>query len=215
MSREDDTCLKRGEQRDFIGVAADGLVSEIRTKVGRSMISARKIQQAIFQQFVSSSSLLMPCYTPRAWYECDVWRVTKAGLAVEYEIKLTRADFLADRRKRSRTRHRYVDGQWQRTVPRTKHERLAESDPAGPSRFFFVLPVGVVPVEAIPEWAGLIECQEIGQQVIIHQVRAARKLHAVPADERSIKAAFRNSYYRMWSYMGCDLAAGKESSEVA
>src|SRR5690606_6291621 len=65
------------------------------------------------------------------------------GYAREYEIKTSRSDFLADRRKSH--------------LGRVKHDELAEGATCGPTRFWFVTPVGLLTEGDIPEWAGWIE----------------------------------------------------------
>jgi len=62
------------------------------------MITARDIQRALILPRYRQSTV-MPNYTPRGWWECDVFELTKAEMFVEYEIKLSRADFRADRNK--------------------------------------------------------------------------------------------------------------------
>lgn len=101
---------------------------------------------------------IAPCFTPESWWECDMFSVTKAGLTHEYEIKLTKADFSNDRKKVRRT------GRWEGepgasewvTESHNKYDCLARSDPSGPSRFWYVVPEGMVQVSELPAWAGLI-----------------------------------------------------------
>lgn len=98
-------------------------------------------------------SFVLPRYTPRQWWEADVFELTPSGYFREYEIKLTLSDFRADAKKIE---------EWKWGMPRTgvnetKHQRLARGDPAGPTQFWFVAPVGVIPLDQVPDWAGLIE----------------------------------------------------------
>lgn len=172
------------------------------------------IQRELYWQYRSASDLLMPNYTPRRWFECDVWRVTTAGLAVEYEVKLTLSDFRADGRKRTPSRGTVVDGRWVDVQQPTKHERLAKADPHGPSRFFYVVPEALADIE-VPTWAGLIVARPCGaNRAVLRTPRQAPKLHAHAADELSVQTARRNCYYRMWNYLGCGDVADEALTEA-
>jgi hypothetical protein len=111
---------------------------------------------------------ILPRYMPRPWpFEADVYQVTQAGYGTEYEIKVTRADFRADARK-----------SWRGV---RKHERLAQHDVRGPSRFWYVVPQGLVPESEVPEWAGIIEGEAWecygGQRYRLRRTRPAPRLH--------------------------------------
>jgi hypothetical protein len=126
-------------------------------------------------------NFVIPNYTPRHWFECDVFEVTRAGFFREYEVKLSRSDFFADRAK---VQHRWEEsggdpgcshtmtgtlaglasvytcrdcGMTQTRLCESKHDRLAKGDSRGPSRFWFVAPLGLLEIADVPPWAGLIE----------------------------------------------------------
>lgn len=132
-------------------------------------------------------------YTPRSWWECDVFEVTRAGFFREYEIKLTLDDFKADARKAK-------GGRWTPKV--TKHERLAARDPKGPTRFWYVTPAGLLALDQLPEWAGLIEMQA---DVVLGQprgffgceVRPAPLLHRARFGDERMKHPRSVLYYRL------------------
>ena len=128
--------------------------------------------------------LVVPNYTPVKWYEADLFGVTKAGLGVEFEIKISRRDFKADAKK--------VE----------KYRRLAAGE--GPSRFYFVMPEDLVAVAEIPPWAGLIELTPLrpspssSRQYRLSEVRKAprRNRDKLPEDVLThMRGVF---YYRFW-----------------
>jgi len=130
-------------------------------------MTAKDIQHALFAKFGNSSRLMIPNYTPENWFECDLFRVTKAGYAEEFEIKLSVADFKADAKKgpddNDRLLHELLpDNHWrkQKFDGRTKHERLSAGDPLGPIRFWFAMPEVVAAKVEIPVWAGLVTFRE-------------------------------------------------------
>lgn len=110
-----------------------------------------QIQNMLYHWIFGTSSLLLPNYTPKTWFECDLFAVTKAGYMREYEIKTSRADFKADARKtepdyyREDTDRKPIDDTfpWVKRKGRNKHQALAEHDPTGPTMFWYVTPEGL------------------------------------------------------------------------
>lgn len=153
-------------------------------------------------------------YTPSGWFECDVWSVSDAGYASEFEIKLTLADFKADgdKVKDTRWRHwKWNNPNWKGDVPPEirKHDLLKQREVRGPSRFWFVVAarqvnsgtIGVVPTCQIPEWAGLIHAWPTGHSspwtVRVEVVKEAPRLHNVKVDEKVLAHARGVCYWRM------------------
>lgn len=156
-------------------------------------ISARAITIAMLREKWLQSAAALPCYTPDGWWECDVIEITKAGYWVEYEVKTSRADYLADFKKSKTRRGETV----------TKHG-LLESDPTkGPSRFFFVAPMGLIKPEDLPKWAGLIEAYKFspGGVIMFHYTVKAPRRH----EEQHlsfVSSIRRAAYYRHMSDYG-------------
>ena len=138
---------------------------------------------------------VMPRFAPPGWWECDVAELTTAGYLVEWEIKTSRSDFSADARKVevvSYSRRRAG------VVPRTKHERLAARDTTGPSRFWFVVPAGMLTDGQVPEWAGWAEAnaRSDGRVAGLTVMREAPRLHAQKASPAVGEAMRVAAYYR-------------------
>lgn len=163
-------------------------------------LTERRIQRALWASMHGSYSILMPNFTPAGWFECDVWGLTKAGYAVEFEIKLSLTDFRADQRKRDNN-HYMRDGQdgWTYVPGRHKHELLAEASLLGPSRFWYVVPAGLLGADAVPEWAGIIEATATGRRARITRVRPAPRLHRVKAGDAIMRKALSACYFRYWT----------------
>jgi hypothetical protein len=133
-----------------------------------------------------TKSFTLPRYTPMGWWECDIFQITKAGYWVEYEIKTSIADFKADAGKRRFSR----DGGL------IKHDQLAARSTKGPSRFFFVAPKGLLTVDMIPEWAGLIEVYGGNRLTGEIRVKDAPRLHEEKASEQIVISARDCCYWR-------------------
>lgn len=157
-------------------------------------MNARAIQWQLMRNRYQRS-MVMPNFTPRGWWECDVFELTKAGFFREYEIKLTRSDFHADARKGQVT----FGGSWPATTKTIlhKHSQLAARHVKGPSRFYFVCPIDLIKLEEVPEWAGLITVKPCEwRQLSLVTVKEAPQLHRCKADPAMQQYAEKVSYYR-------------------
>jgi hypothetical protein len=137
-------------------------------------------------------NFVIPRYSPRNWWECDVFELTAAGYFREYEIKLTRGDFLADAKKDARD--------WNRNITRVKYHQLQAGDPAGPVQFWYVTPQGMLRPGDLPPWAGHIEFEwRPGMTWAIkeHEVVKARRLHNHTVDPKVVGDVNRTCYWRM------------------
>lgn len=166
-------------------------------------MTARDIQRRLVANSYRHNFALCN-YTPRGWFECDVFEVTKAGYMVEYEIKLSRSDFAADAKKaKERWEINHTSGRaaWEKKVEPTKWEQLAANQQAGPSRFWFVIPCGVDIRDAeVPEWAGFIKAEMPGEswrRIQMHVQRPAPLLHRVKVAPSILEHAQSVCYWRM------------------
>lgn len=155
--------------------------------------------------------MVMPNFTPPDWWECDLFVLTRSGYFWEFEVKLTRSDFLRDAEKsreiRGTGRHVPVDPAIARFPGQTrwvcdvekKHDLLARGDPRGPQKFFYVAPLGVLNAADMPAWAGLIEL--VGNGPIFGERTAPefrqRKIHREKADPKVRAYALETCYWRM------------------
>lgn len=155
----------------------------------------RDIQRFLFADMRTTHGLVVPNYTPKGWHECDVWAVTKSGYMTEHEIKLTLSDFRADQKKAGR-----AGGSW--SAPKElKFERLANRDPRGPKRFWYVVPDGLLDPEDVPEWAGLkiVKPWTDLRYGHIHIRKQAPELHSNKCDRTICEHALGVMYYRFWA----------------
>lgn len=149
-------------------------------------MNAKEIQRSLIRDRYRRS-FVIPNYTPKGWWECDLFELTEAGYFNEYEVKLTVADFYADRKKCQSV----PDG------PATlKWDRLREGK--GPSRFWFVLPSTLINAVAIPPFAGLIAVKSNGgARLFAHELKQAPRLHRNKADLKIREHAAGVCYWRM------------------
>jgi len=111
------------------------------------MITEAEIQKRLMYEWYRPSMLCTTGMFLWEGFECDFARVTHASYLYEYEIKITRPDFLADFKKKAG-----------RLGP-TKHEMIREG--RSPLKCFsFVSPKGVLKPEDIPELYGWYEVEK-------------------------------------------------------
>lgn len=148
-------------------------------------LTARQIAVAIVRDRFTRS-MILPNVIPADWFECDVLEITKAGYCVEYEIKVTRGDFFADKNK---SRFMSVNGGPRIDTP--KLDALGHHD--GPARFWYVTPPGLVTLSELPEKAGLIEfTPRHGERVI----KRALQLHNNKARPELIRQLRVSAYFK-------------------
>ena len=146
-----------------------------------------------------SRNFCLPRFTPLKWWECDLFELTKAGYFREYEIKLTRADFIADREKEAESLVE-LDGRWSMTK-RKKHQEMGMG--FGPVQFWYVTPEGMITANEVPSWAGWISFQWRPGNTIRTireiEVKPAPRLHQTKACAKVVAQAQSSCYWRMHS----------------
>ena len=114
-------------------------------------------------------------YFGRKW-ETDVLSLEKSGYLTDHELKISRADFLADFRK---PRHAAM-----------KARKAGKGRRACPNRFYFVTAPGIVTAKDIPPHAGWMVVQ--GNRVEIR--KRAPLLHKGKHDKAKF---YRKAYYKL------------------
>lgn len=155
------------------------------------------IQNVLYDWLLrKGTKLACPNYTPEGWWECDLWAVTEAGFATEFEVKLTRADFRKDASKIEKLN--WSERRSGKT-PELKHAKLQLADARGPSRFFYVTPQGLLKPEDIPEWAGHIEIVAHRGRLKPVVTKPAPALHRERVPHNTIEHCKSVFYYRFWA----------------
>ena len=128
-------------------------------------------------------------------YECDLLKLTKAGFTYEYEVKISKSDLKADALKKQK----YIKeaGVWE-INQLTKHESLLAGKRV--NYFSYIVPQGIVDVDEIPEWVGLIYVEkyefEGKSYVRLNNVRKPRRLSSDKATAEDIERLYNSIYYR-------------------
>ena len=113
-------------------------------------------------------------------WESDFFIVQKAsGYCYEIEIKITRADFFADFKKREK--HEILktgkySQRWQQHNRETNQWELMSKEVEytfRPNKFFYCVPEGLISVNELPEYAGLMYAKDY----TINTIKEAKFIH--------------------------------------
>ena len=109
--------------------------------------------------------------------ESDIIEVTKTGYLVEYEVKISRADFLADRRK----------SKWQ--FYKFHYDKA-------PKFFYYILPKGIAEPVELPDFAGLIEYEVYDTDIVFCTVKKPVQLNRMKATDEDKYFLLKKLYYK-------------------
>lgn len=169
------------------------------------MMTEAGIQRLMYNRFGHQRAYCMPNVYVFA-NESDLLTVTKAGYTDEYEIKLSRSDFMADKRKHRYESYHHVspwhglqysrrqdDGtqlHWTGIRPRKIENNF-------PNRFWYVVPEGLVTADEVPAYAGLMYITQAGQMMqFCKKIKNAPKLHGKKAGPRILDRINKSAYFR-------------------
>ncbi len=130
------------------------------TEQASDIVTMKRIQQSLagWLRMGSQTSIILPnVFVGGSHWESDMIEVKKSGLWYEYEIKLSVADYRADFEKKQ---WNYVSDSLR------KHDLYSSDQPImcgtrklipKPKQFFFVVPVGLLDGQDVPEHCGILE----------------------------------------------------------
>lgn len=187
-------------------------------------VTERTVQDALYHWLrLSAVWPILPNVDCITGYECDLLTITKAGFAHEYEIKLSLADFRADRKKvhkhaslsgrTKQIRHPYYKPPPAHSLyPETIHvlQDADESDPEliwrgwcrperRPKRFWYVVHGFAPPLAEVPEYAGLMTYhpdQHASRAFTVE--RQAPDLPSQKVADKHLVHATNNMLFRYW-----------------
>ena len=111
----------------------------------------------------------------RYFWESDLVSVTNSDMVYEYEIKLSRADFLQDFKK-------------------YKHGCIIGREINIPNYFYYVVDSHILKLKDLPNYAGLMYVKER----VINVIKKAPKLHSNKISMKVRKYLERGIMYRYW-----------------
>ena len=117
-------------------------------------------------------------------WESDYFIQKLSGYCYEFEIKLTRQDFLNDCKKIAK--HSILKDGFYKTL-----NGKVVQHPNRPNRFFYVVPEGLILTREIPQYAGLIYVNDKG-------VRIVKKAPVLHKEHLKLESALCRKFYQRW-----------------
>jgi len=139
-------------------------------------------------------------FTGCGLHECDVIMVTESYMVYEYEIKCSYQDFKADFKKQDK--HNKLSGSYYKNPIVSPYKNIIHDEQwylkhtgttGRPNYFYYVSEPKVIPLDQIPEYAGLIHIIDNKPQII----KKAKKLHKYKCTFELISQICRNLTARM------------------
>ena len=121
---------------------------------------------------------LKNAYPFKRW-ETDFY-CNKQGVDYEFEVKISRSDFMADFKKKD------------------KHKAMIEPKGLCPHRFFYVCPKELIGKEEVPQYAGLIYYSDEYGLSKLRVVKRAPRIHS-RLQGRTIKAGLCEKFFHYWN----------------
>ena len=139
---------------------------------------SKKIIGMLRSKYLNEKYKIENAYVFSNVFESDFTVLRNNGYYMEFEVKISRADFFADFRKKE------------------KHEilRLRKANQPKykmPNKFWFVVPDGLIKTDEIPEYAGLIYCSAYYIEII----KEAPFLHKEKLD---LSSTLVQRFYDRW-----------------
>lgn len=144
-------------------------------------------------------------------WESDIFSLTKAGYSIEIEVKIYRADYIADFKKaikhRFLTNHNskncvhkknytpsqwgYIDGKFTQLEGAACGVTFAKPQEKIPNRFYFACHTGLIKEDDLPGYAGLIWVDDKGAAKVIKKAPLLHKLKNVKEEDLADKYYWR------------------------
>lgn len=111
------------------------------------------IQTLLNRKYIGNCKYKVPnVYVFKADWESDFFVQKENGYCYEFEIKITRSDFFADFKKK--TKHDILQ-----TGTHTVYSGIREHK-YRPNKLFYVVPINLIKVEEVPKYAGLMYVED-------------------------------------------------------
>ena len=162
-------------------------------------VTAEQLQRAFYRANVDRYEIITPnTYLTWESSEMDLLCVRKSGYIDEVEIKISKADFAADFRKRVQLKTK--DYTWPR-IYRLKHEAMQEGL-LKCNRFSFLVPESLVDKIEVPEYAGLYVMKEDLFRPYVTEVKRPKLFHKNKITDHEMISLGKKMSHRYWLSKG-------------
>jgi hypothetical protein len=165
--------------------------------------TAKFIDKALHDKYFKSANYVVSNVYAfhNAYKETDFLVANHSGYCYDIEVKVTRADFKADFKKVKK--HSILEfgtyqNSWRTGIKDASGKRKMVAKykdikvKSYPNRFYFATPPGLITVDELPSYAGLLEVDELGK---VTKVKEAKLLHK---DKLNIEKLLCRKFYFRW-----------------
>jgi hypothetical protein len=159
-------------------------------KIKRNNSQSKNIEAALSMHlYEKQHSPITTRFTGYGLSECDVISISKSDYIYEYEIKISRADYKKDFIKEKHSQ-----------MIRENHTKIVKGEMMylSPNYFNFITPRGLISLEEVPEYAGLIYINDdltfdiIKKPLLLHKTKASPQFIRKLAHNLSCKLVFKS-----------------------
>lgn len=163
-------------------------------------MKAKDLQLLFYRTQQTRYEEIIPNAYAKDWAECDILAIRQSGFVDEIEIKVSRSDFKADFEKTVwlPSAHPMCCAA-NRNKP-NKHQ-VIESALSPINYFWFLVPDGLVAVDEVPSYAGLMYAKECRGQMFISVAKQPKRLHTNKCGIEFRYHAARKLQFRYWDML--------------
>lgn len=113
-----------------------------------------QVCQILSANYTGAKYVLSNTYIYAADWETDLFVLRMNGYSLEFEIKVTRSDFMADAKKVKK--HQILkDGKYI-LQHKGNASKVVKIHNFRPNKFYYAVPAGMIQIDEVPKYAGLI-----------------------------------------------------------
>lgn len=147
-------------------------------------MTSKQIERAVILNLAERAfPIYLTNYSNRGFSDADIFGITKAGQMYEFEIKVSRSDFLADFKNKTYKHHKLLNREAINTYRKWKNGKQTDETYdliTLPNRFYFACPLGLINKNELPNYAGLIYIERDNKYI---EIKSAPILHHYKANE--------------------------------
>ena len=161
-------------------------------------MTTHEVQDKIIERLCEKSFAAFCTNTTVLAHEADVLGINSSGVIYEFEVKISRGDFLQEFKSKVKKHKLYSEGKYtHRTHGHGERSKIMEVVIDVPNRYYFACPEGMIRLDEVPSYAGLIYVSAEGTR----EVKKAPMLHTVKANEVLLRNLVKILSYRL--VVGC------------
>lgn len=149
------------------------------------------VQESLYRNLNEKKHRLIVPNCKALGYEADVLSLTRAGYITEFEIKLSRSDFLNESRCRSKK------CKFQLYESAQNISISAYSAMFCPNFFYYVCPKEIIKPDQVPDFAGLLWIVDL-KTAFFRVILEAPRLHGYKLAEPKIEWMIRSMQAKFW-----------------